>query len=78
MDACHGACRLPPNAIQPVIVEGASKSTYALTLYTTSLGTDGTARLTTGVNVTWPPCVHVLRSEHAAAAYLQSHAYAVA
>jgi hypothetical protein len=74
---CHGR-RLQPAALRPVVVEGASKSTYALTGYTNSLGVDGTAKLITGANATWPPCVHVARSEHAAAAYVQQHAYAFA
>ncbi len=52
---------------------GAARSTYALTLYTSTLGIDSTARPTTGDNYTWHDCVTFVPTEHAAVVYLQTN-----
>lgn len=70
--------RLPAAAIVPVAVQGVAMGTYALTSYfyalasyVAGLGAGAGGGPSSGASVTWPPCVHTVKSEAEAAAFLQ-------
>ena len=62
----------------PVAVDGASKSTYAMTAYVSAAGVAGAPGPTNGNSLFWPPCVQVVPSAQDAAAFLQHTPYAIA
>lgn len=62
----------------PVAVQGVALGTYALTSYMAGLGVTGVGGPSSGASRAWPPCVHMVKSEQEAAAFLQATPFALA
>lgn len=76
---------LPAATIVPVAVQGVAMGTYALTSYfyalasyVAGLGVGAAGGPSSGASLTWPPCVHTVKSEAEAAAFLQATPNALA
>ena len=70
---------LPAAAIVPVVMDGASKGTYALMAYIGAVGRAGAVTApANGASTNWPACVRIVESAQALAGFLQATPNAVA